>query len=492
MSSPNVKDRVLVRMLNCLDAKQRKGFRAYLECSLFNTNPSLVTLFVALQKKVLDKDKAYVRPEELLSGTGIKPKMLDKLCSQLMAKLERFVPVWFQREDPRQEFGQAFQAWREMGLEQELLERQYRKMKRRMEKMPASEFDLFFQFQLGHQYLQFKSSQPRRDQVAHFQAQRSLLDSFFFVSQLRYLCGSLSAGQVFKEGEASHEFALTLEQAQALPPLGRAYHGVYLQLLSDIPVLDKVEEILENLEKEGEGFSREDRQDLHGYLINICIRGMLRDSGFEGLLNKVYDSLLHHGLLIQNGTIPGSHFKNIVSTKIRVKALEEAREFINLYQDRLPKSERQILVAYTRGLVDFHSQDHRAAIRQFRSIVEGPSEDLFWGLEARNMLWRSYFETYDSLSVDELEEMLRLYDSFRLFVSRNKRISDYHKASYEQFIRIFNRLICVGNQALWASSVEDLEQLKRETEAASPLEQKKWLLVAIQKRIDSQSPLSPP
>ena len=37
--------------------------------------------------------------------------------------------------------------------------------------------------------------------------------------------------------------------------------------------------------------------------------------------------------------------------------------------------------------------------------------------------------------------MFRLYDSFRLYIDRNKKISPTHKAQYRNLVRLFKRFI---------------------------------------------------
>lgn len=483
----NVKDRALVRMLGYLDQKQRKGFAEYLNCSLFNTNSSLETLYIYLEKRALNSKESFLSDEDLLAGSGINLKLVDKLCSQLLHHLNRFIVLWAQREDGRPGFALAFDAWYRMGLEPELLEREYRKMKRKLNKKPASEFDLFYELQLEHVYTQYQAGQPRKPRQEIFAPLQQQLDQFYHVTRLKYRCADFSAGKIFARDAEAMDIDISAQELAQLPAIGQAYQKANLLLREERPTTTQVESLFDFLEATGAAFSRMDRIDLYGYLLNSGIKNLSAGTpGFDKIVYQVYNAMLKHKLLPSKAHFSGGHFKNIVSIKVRVGKVEEARKFINDYKHYLPADEKDLLLHYVKGLVHFHSHDFAKAISHFRSIIEENPEDLFWGFEARNMLWKSYFEAYDELSIEEHEEMLQLYHSFRVFVSRNKKISVRHRTSYENFIRVFNRLIKIKDKQLWASPEalgKELLDLQKITLDADLIVHKKWILGAIDRQI---------
>lgn len=484
MPSSNAKDRTVIRMLVCLDRKQRKGFGDYLTCDLFNTNSSLVTLYKAIEDRALSDSPTSLSDAELLEGSKIKPGLLDKLCSQLLGHLNQFVPLWAQRQDPRPDYGVTFNAWVGMDLEPELLEREYRKMHRKLRKLPASEFTQIHALQLEHAYAQYQAAQPRRDQAGTFDPLNDLLEHFYLTSKFKYRCAQISAGRILK-GEAGDQFLyIPTDKLEAMPALTQAYHQAYQLLQETQPAAVPVEALLAQLQSAGNQFSRLDRLDLHGYLLNSCIRNLSAGlSSFEPIILRIYRSMLAQRLLPMDGHLPGSHFKNIVSIMVHQRELAEARTFITNYQQYLETSERSVLVPYVEGLLAFHTADYCTARRRFRKIIHDAPEDLYWGLEARNMLWKSYFESYENLTMEEHAEMLRLYDSFRLFLARHNRISPEERTAYDNFLQVFNRLIRVSDSELWASTVPKLQALREQAAQMVPIAHKQWLLAAIDRRI---------
>lgn len=481
----NIKDRALVRMLACLDAKQRKGFREYLDCRLFNTNATLSHLYARIEAKALKNEAVPLSPKDFLKGTGVAESMLGKVFSQLLTLLNSYIALLATQNDSKAEHAATFQSWLEMGLSQDLLEREYKKMKRKFEVPASNELDIFHELRLETSYAKFRANLPRKDQSNLFEAHHELLESYYLVAKLKFLCASGNLRRIFREGErdaSAQEFSDKV--VAGLPAIGQAYYQAY-KMLNQEPDLASAEKLFAFLQNEGAGFTDDDRRDLFFNLLNSSFPIMSQgNSEFESLVHRIYIELFSQGLIVIGGNrITGSNFKNMVSVKSRVGALQEARDFIENNQSLLAENEREALVTYCLGLVFFYEENYREAIGKFKVLSLDSPEDLLLGLNARNMLWKSYFEVYDDLNFDEHAEMHNIYHSFRVFVSRNSRISDYKKRCYLNFIRVFNRLVNIGDQSLWASTSEQLRALSAEVALLEEIVNKNWILAAIDKRI---------
>lgn len=482
MSSANVKESLCVRMLRFLNSKQQSGFGTYLDCSLFNTNESLAKVYRLLREKALGVSKEEsLSARKLFEGTGINPDLFAKYASQIVAHLERFIPFWEQNKDPRHGFADAFTAWERMGLDQDLLERQYRKMKRKAEKLPPSEWGLFHEFELEHRYLQYKAGHPRKDQESLFKAAESTFDKLYRVIRIRYYCASRMQGIFNTTQESGTDFQLRELELEKLPLLGQAYYQAALQLEDKSLSLQKANDFYFWLCENQHEFSRSDREDLFGFLLNICIRNSAKDLGFRELIDRVYMEMVVEKLLYSRNTLPGSHFKNIVSNKIKLGHLKEATRFIDSHFPEMNQEDQKILVPYTKGLVAYHEGHFRDSISHFRNVLNGQPVDIYWGLEARLMLWRSYFEIQDLLGAEEYEEFIRQYDALRIYLSRRNYLTPTKKSSYEHFIRIFNRLARMKEDP---PSAKELNALKVEVINLHAIQQRTWLIQIIERLLD--------
>lgn len=480
----NVKDRALVRMLACLDSKQRKGFREYLGCRLFNTNATLSQLYARIEAKALKNESVPLSPKDLLKGTGISESMLGKVFSQLLALLNSFIALQATQNDAKAECAATFQSWLEMGLDHDLLEREYKKMKRKFETPASNELDVFHELRLETSYSKFRANLPRKDQVNLFETHHDLLENYYRVAKLKFLCASGNLKKIFRKGDSDLAAEFSEEVVAELPAIGQAYYQAY-SMLTQEPDLPSAEKLFDFLQKEGADFTEEDRRDLFFNLLNRSFPLMSQgNAGFERLVHSIYIEMFSQGLIVMGGNrISGSNFKNMVSVKSRVGALEEAREFIDKNQNLLAENEREALVNYCLGLVFFYEENYPEAIGKFKLLTLDSPDDLLLGLNGRIMLWKSYFEAYDELNFDEHAEMHNIYHSFRVFVSRNSLLSEFKKRCYLNFIRAFNRLVNIGDQSLWASTIPQLSALKEEVDAMDEIVNKRWILAAIGRRI---------
>jgi len=483
MPQPNINDSALVRMLSTLDRKQLKGFKFYLECPLFNTNKTLEELFLFLEKKALKSSRDMLPESTLLKTMQVSSPQADKLFSKLLHLLNRYIYLERNQEEETSEYPEIFRHWYELGLDQDLLERELKKMHRKMKGPAQSATDLYHRMRLEHHYTAYQAQMPRKTQADNLENLDHLLDQYYWVTKLKHLCASYNAGRIFSKASPRASLDLSPQQQRSLPPLGQAYLHILKLFRSETISIEETQHVFHILET-GPKFGEEDSRDLYGYLLNLSIRNIGRELVFENLVLELYDAMLDKNLLTSFGKIPSGHFKNIVSIKSRKGKLEEAERFISEYQSYLTPSDLNPLVPYCQGLILFFRQEYLVAMRHFRSLLTQSGEDMFWALEIRSMLWKSYYEGYQQLSLEEHEEMLKLYHSFRIFVSRNTLLSDYHKSCYQNFIRIFNRLIKVGEQSTWAVSKSDLNSLKERVTSIEELAHKRWIFNAIQRKID--------
>lgn len=484
MAHLDIKDSILVKMLSVLSPKQRKGFKAYLGCDLFNTNVTLRNLYAYLLNKSLSSPETVLLQADLVKDLGISERIVDKLFSQMLQQLNRFAHFWHKRNHPHAEYPGAFHFWMEQDLDVDLLEREYRKMKRKMETAPLSGQGLLNQLHLEHHYAVFQTLQPRKDQQNLFQRHHALLDAYYWITKLKYLCASANAAQIIRQSASQLASEIKIPDMESLPPLGHAYFQAYHLLRDGSPSLERAGQLFALLEENGTAFPEEDRLNLYGFLLNTCaLRVGAGKVPFENLALKTYDSALEDGFLIQQGKISAAHFKNIVSLKLRCGTPDTAKLFIETYKTCLPAPDRKVLLLHCDGLVSFFSGDFHAALLQFQAIIQNAPEDMYWGLEARNMLWKTYFEIGEQLNFSEKEKMLRLYDSFRLYVSRHNRISEQNKTRYENFIRIFNQLIRTNDRGKWITTKEEYQTILEEAKSADALMNKNWLIEAIERKI---------
>jgi hypothetical protein len=87
------------------------------------------------------------------------------------------------------------------------------------------------------------------------------------------------------------------------------------------------------------------------------------------------------------------------------------------------------------------------------------------------------------LSAEELDEMYKIFDSFRIFLDRNQVISSQHKQRYRSFLLELRRFLKILEAAPHPSGKVRLRQMHQRIQMAAFIANKGWLLQKISERI---------
>ncbi len=480
-------DRAFFRMLFSLPDKKRKDFAAYISLRQFNSNAGLAALLELILKRYSkEKEQEGATFERLGKESGMAATTLEKSISKLLSLLNDFMLVHAALQEKDRLHTLPFEAWVNEDLPADLLDREFRRRLRNLHRLPGSDQHFHEELLLEHSRAKLEAAKPRKDQGNLFERHIQLLDIYYTVARLRYACAAANAARIF----GNHDARTFLIEAAVLdlpelPLVGQAYSRMLELLLSDEPSPEQITENLHFLQEHEYEFALEDRSDLYGYLLNTGMRRMVTGlPAFNAMVHLIYNALLDNGLLLAGGALSGTHFKNIVTVMVRTHQLEEGRAFIEEYTSRLNDEDRSLLAPYCLGIIEFHSGNFRKAIGQFSTLLKQSPDDQFWSLEARSVLWKAYFGAMETLDAQEHEEMLRLYHSFRNFVSRNKQLSDHHRTGYLNFIRLFNRLIQLSESQDPNTKDAGLKVLLEKAGEMEKVINKEWVIGTIRKKIE--------
>ena len=187
--------------------------------------------------------------------------------------------------------------------------------------------------------------------------------------------------------------------------------------------------------------------DLYQYLLNYCIRRI--NAGrlvFQNELLTVYQKALKHGALFSNGNISQWDFKNVVTIALRTSNLDYAREFIHGHKQFLPLSQRTNALAYNLANLHFYERNFRAAISQLQKV---DLDDVFYRLDARSILLKSYYE------LDDSDALFYHAAAFRSFLNRNRTISDQQRKLYLNLIKHTLSLLRADGQKANIQAIAD-------------------------------------
>ena len=172
---------------------------------------------------------------------------------------------------------------------------------------------------------------------------------------------------------------------------------------------------------------------------------------------------------MEEGQLSEWHFKNIVTTAIRLQAYNWVFDFMNRHKCLLPDDVRE-------NAYSFNMASYYYAIGQYPQVLALLTQvsytDLRYSLGARALLLRTY---YDLQEYDALES---LAGSFNQFLIRNKLMADERRQGYANLFR-FTRRAARIRQGLAYNAPEktltDLTKLRKDMQQADDIFNKLWL-----------------
>lgn len=266
------------------------------------------------------------------------------------------------------------------------------------------------------------------------------LDQFYLARKLQLLCEMVNSKNVMA---ADYDYFLQNEIMDALRkdafkdvPLISIYFRILLTLTE--PENEEHFTALRSLLlHETAGIHRGELFDMYQYLMNYCIRKInTGNTGYVQTLFEIYQTVLERKIIYREGKLSQWDFKNIVVIGIRAGQFDFVHRFIEEGKEDLPEAERENAYVYNLAYYYFGTGNFRKAISLLQQVE---FTDLYYQLDTRAILLKCYYELDD-------EETLRYHlAAFRIFLSRNKLVSEYQRTIYRNLVRFTGKLVQCGH-----------------------------------------------
>jgi len=179
------------------------------------------------------------------------------------------------------------------------------------------------------------------------------------------------------------------------------------------------------------------------------------------LFNLYVESLENKLIFVKDQITPWS-YKNIVTAGLRLNEFDWVENFIQEYSLLLDEKFRENAVTFNYAQFYFYKKDYQKVIEQLSKVEY---EDFTYNLNSKTLLMASYFE------LDEFEALNSFLDSFRLYIDRNKKLTQGKGKHYKNTIAIVRKLskIVPGN-------THEIDRLKQKVLATEGVVSKNWIL----------------
>ncbi len=312
----------------------------------------------------------------------------------------------------------------------------------------------------GHHFLETK-------QVA--------IDAYYIAEKLKDACELLQRSKVLKrEYTPSALFVKSLELIESgafdfsSNHPTEIYYRIFKLLNSNgVEGYDSLKKIVTEQER---FLQKNELQIIYNYLQNFCIGQInVGNSDFLKELLDIYKSQLKQGLLIANGYLPEWHFKNIVTTGLRLNEHKWVKSFIEDYRSSLQPGVRENAYSYNLAAFYYHLKRYEDVLEL---LVQVEYTDLRYNLDAKSLLLRTYYD------LEEEEALLALTDAFRQYLKRNRSLTDFQKKGYYnllKFTRSAFRLKLNKDFTKHEKWLQDFKKLQGKVAEAETIFNQSWI-----------------
>lgn len=467
-----MKNLKIVDLLNTFSAWELRGLGEMVESPYFNKQEVLLPLFMYLRDCLEGEEENRLEniSFHLFPGEPFDHQRIRYLLTDLTRLAEEYLVLKQLKENPLLRERLLVEGYRNRHLEK-YHDRTLKKAQEKALVDPHKDSENHYQlFRFQEASLGGSSIRNPRDHTENVKKALEELEKFSLSTRLKYMCELVNRQNVvsgdFDLGPA-RALLSELDQSpfRALPSIS-IYHRILATLL-DSDEESHYHELRALLQLHFPAFSVVELGQLYAFALNYCIKKL--NSGRTEYLRElfeVYQELLQQRLLHDGEHLLPRHFKNMVTTAIRLEEFEWTERFIDEYGVQLPSDTQQNAQNYNLAALAYARSEYSASLRLLQQVE---FTDVFYQLDSKALLLKSYYE------LDEFEPLLSLVESFKTYLRRNKVLSDYQRRVYLNLVKYVKKLVQIR-----LGGRKTPEALRVEVEQTREVADLRWLLGKIE------------
>lgn len=464
----------LLYLLKSLSPWELKSFEKYVASPFFNTNDRIIALLDTLIKDFTGFSENEILPEKIFERLFLKEKFshqkLRYVMTDLTLLLENFLAykTFEKKTFYRKKF--LLQNLKEKNHDKyfkQHLESCYEQQKNNLQK------DLkFFKRQLGYDELsyEFTAVKDNRAVDTSLQSLSDNLDIYYLANKLKYCCEILNRQNILQVRYRIPIFDFLLGYLEKKPHEDTPAVWIYYLILKTIKEPEAEHhftELKKYLSHHYENFPANELRDIYAFVQNYCIRKVnTGKTDYVRELFMIYRFMLDKEVILENGELSHSNFKNITAIALRLEEFAWTESFISNYTSFLNKDLRKNSVNYNMARLHFAKNDFRSA-RKLLTTIE--FTDVYYHLDSKSLLLKIYYETED------YEPLFSLLSTFAVYLRRSKIISEYQRSIYANQVKHVKRLAKIRSGSNYS-----LQKIKNAVVADSQIADIGWLKAKIE------------
>lgn len=465
----------LIESLKILSVYELRQFKDYVFSPFFNKNERIQSLL-----ELILVDAPLFESKNIGQAILIKELSLEStqqfytLNSKLLELLYDFLTYLQLQETPIRTKVHSIRALRHQG-EPKSLATVIRQHQILQSHYPYKDAKIHFEKHLFyHQLDQLFLENPRRAYDENLQLKSDHLDIYYLMTKLKIACDMASRNIVI---QANYTCGLLAEIEQIIQqqPIFLNQHAgidIYYQILKMLKkgLAQDYQALKTLLEQHIMDFPKEEMLQMYDYAQNYCIRQINTGNSiyYKEFMN-LYKTQLQHNILFRNNYLEEWDYKNISTAGIRIQDYAWTERFIHQMKHRLKPQLQENAFAYNLAALYYATQRYKEALQLLQTIE---FTDTSYHLGAKIIQLKSYYE------LDEFDAFLSLIQSFRIYVQRNKQLSEYRRKANLNMLKLAKKIAKLQEQKSFISAnkkQQDSLKIEELFKNLSPLANADWL-----------------
>lgn len=432
----------LIQLLKTLTKKEFKEFQGYVSSEFFNKNQQLLRLLEHLsiyqgsfETPKLDKETFF---KKHYPGEKFEEQKFRYLQSDLTKLLEDFIAYTQYNKDSFQKSYFLLEALNQRNQDKYFLQ-ELDAIKETNEESPYRDSLYYFnQHKISELSYQHTSEKRNRAFDSSLQEVIDNLEITYLARGFRYYCEMINRRNILS---VQYNLSFFDEMVKYLNnaifdfvPAIRIYRLIH-KALTEPDNQENYAELLASLEEHSNLFSKKEQRGMYVFAQNYCIKRI--NKGEPDALQQIFDlykSMVDKDLIYEGNFVSQPDFKNIVTTGLRLNEVEWVSGFIEEFRGKLNPEFSENAYTYSMAWVHFTRREFDKALRM---LLRVEFNDVYYHLDSKSLLMKVYYE------MDEYDAFFSLVDAFKIYLRRNKFISDFQRDTYHNFILLINKLMKV-------------------------------------------------
>lgn len=455
----------LIHFLSSLTKEDRRRFREYIATPLFNKLEEPKLLYGYIEKHCLGKEIREIADEEAVAYIREHQNFpADKLRKVKHALLKLFMDYLEFRH------WQGHPGERKTALVKELnrmderrfFPQYYKKGKSSLEKsQDIKPKNYLHRLEMESELMIHLQGKGGRSEDNHLEDTVNALEKHLLAYILKYTFVANNQFRIIGRGSLPNWIKTCSEEIAYGQLAEEPYLQIYFllnQTLKPATELGQLSLLKSLIVTHAADFEATEVYDIYTGALNNFLqqRQVPRRELLENLF-ELYGSMVEvYAKGKKQGLLP-AHFKNIVSVGCQLGRFGEVLGFLEeggkLIAGEGEDVERTL--DFNWGVYRFYQGDYKEAERRFHRVLPG-EKDIFVASDTRAYLLMCFYERGDTMGMEALVH------SFRMFLSRSKRVSESHRDIYLSFVRLFRKVLATppNDDARLQELKSDIEKLK--------------------------------